>query len=61
MQAAADRRAELNLHIDLLAEHEVTRIVTQLTAVGQQPLVFTRDVQPEKMLERMNEVEQEAG
>lgn len=61
MQAAADRRAELNLHIDLLAEHEVTRIVTQLTAVGQQPRAFTRDVQPEKMLERMNEVEQEAG
>jgi uncharacterized membrane protein len=71
MQAAADRRAELNLHIDLLAEHEVTRIISLLTAVGERLGVeessnpeleeLARDVQPEKVLDRMNEVEQESG
>jgi uncharacterized membrane protein len=71
MQAAADRRAELNLHIDLLAEHEVTRIITLLTAIGQRLGVeeshdpeleeLAKDVQPEKVLDRMTEVEQEKG
>lgn len=69
MQAAADRRAELNLHIDLLAEHEVTRIVTLITAIAQRLGVeeshdpeleeLARDVQLEKVLDRMTEVEQE--
>lgn len=69
MQAAADRRAELNLHIDLLAEHEVTRIITLLTAIGQRLGIeesqdpelkeLAKDVHPEKVLERLNEAEQE--
>jgi uncharacterized membrane protein len=69
MQASADRRAELNLHIDLLAEHEVTRIITLLTAVGKKLGVeeshdpeleeLAKDVKPEKVLDRMTEVEQE--
>jgi len=71
MQAAADRRAELNLHIDLLAEHEVTRIITLLTAIGEHlgleesrdPELdeLSKDVRPEKVLDRMSQVEQEKG
>jgi uncharacterized membrane protein len=34
MQARADRRAELDLHISLLAEHEVTQLVHLLDAVA---------------------------
>jgi uncharacterized membrane protein len=69
MQASADRRAELNLHIDLLAEHEVTRIITLLTAIGEKLGVeesrdpeleeLTQDVKPEKVLDTMDQVEQE--
>ena len=35
MQAAADRRAELDLQISLLAEHEVTQVMTLLDAVAE--------------------------
>ena len=68
MQALADRRAELNLHIDLLAEHEVTRVITLLTAIGEKLGVeeihnpefeeLAKDVHPEKVLDRMDQVEQ---
>jgi uncharacterized membrane protein len=71
MQALADRRAELNLHIDLLAEHEVTRIITLLSAIGERLGVeesknpeleeLARDVQPEKVLDTMDQVEQETA
>ena len=33
MAAQADRRAELDLHIGLLTEHEITRIITMLDAI----------------------------
>lgn len=69
MQASADRRAELDLHINLLAEHEITRIITLLTAVGEKLGVeesknpeleeLSQDVQPEKVLDTMDQVEQE--
>ena len=69
MQALADRRAELNLHIDLLAEHEVTRIIALLSAIGETLGVeesrnpeleeLAKDVHPEKVLDRMDRVEQE--
>ncbi len=69
MQASADRRAELNLHIDLLAEHEVTRIIELLTAIGTRLGVaesmnpeldeLRQDVRPEKVLETMDRAEQE--
>jgi uncharacterized membrane protein len=35
MQALADRRAELDLQISLLAEHEVTQVMTLLDAVAE--------------------------
>lgn len=69
MQASADRRAELDLHIDLLAEHEITRIITLLTAIGEKlgleesrnPELeeLRQDVKPEKVLDTMDQVEQE--
>lgn len=68
MQAVADRRAELNLHIDLLAEHEVTRIITLVTAISERLGVeesrnpeleeLAKDVHPERVLDRMDEVAQ---
>ncbi|CAO4137239.1 DUF1003 domain-containing protein [Methylorubrum extorquens] len=33
MAAAADKRADLDLHISLLAEHEVTKLVTMVSAI----------------------------
>ena len=33
MAAAADKRADLDLHISLLAEHEVTKLVTLVSAI----------------------------
>ena len=35
MQADADRRAELNLQISLLAEHEITRLITMVAEIGR--------------------------
>lgn len=67
MQALADQRAELSLHISLLAEHEVTRIIKLVVAIGdhmgieesQNPELeeLTKDVAPEQVLDRMDEVE----
>ena len=34
MAAAADRRADLDLHIGLLAEHEVTQLVAMVSAIA---------------------------
>src|SRR3712207_3789272 len=33
MSAVADKRADLDLHISLLAEHEVTKLVTMVSAI----------------------------
>src|ERR1044071_5750892 len=61
MQAAADRRADLDLQINLLAEHEITRLVKLVDAIadhlgieeGQDPEVdeLKKDVEPELVLE----------
>lgn len=68
MQALADRRAELGLHVSLLSEHEVTRIMTLVVAIADRMGIeeslnpeleeLTRDVAPEHVLDRMDEVEQ---
>jgi uncharacterized membrane protein len=34
MQAQADRRADLNLQINLLAEHEITRLIKMVMEIG---------------------------
>jgi uncharacterized membrane protein len=42
MAAAADRRADLDLHINLLAEHELTKVAT---LVGQ--IARKLDIEPD--------------
>lgn len=69
MQAMADQRAELSLHISLLAEHEITRLLKLSAAIAerlgleesQNPELdeLVKDVAPEKVLDRMEEVEGE--
>jgi uncharacterized membrane protein len=63
MTAQADKRADLDLQISLLAEHEITRLITLVTAVAQHMGIHTaedpelaelaEDVAPEKVLDTM--------
>jgi uncharacterized membrane protein len=63
MAAQADRRAELDLQVSLLAEHEVTRLLSLVTDIAHRLGVeeahnpelaeLARDVAPEKVLDRM--------
>jgi uncharacterized membrane protein len=65
MAVAADRRAELDLQISLLAEHEVTRLIKLLTAIGRRMGIdeshdpelreLAKDVIPEAVLDSMEE------
>jgi uncharacterized membrane protein len=61
MQAAADRRADLDLQISLLAEHEVTKLAAIVAAIAEKLGVHTevdreveeikRDIAPEAVLD----------
>ena len=63
MAAAADKRADLDLQISLLAEHEVTRLVTLVSGIADRIGVeteadadleeITRDVAPEAVLDEL--------
>lgn len=65
MQLLADQRADLNLHISLLAEHEVTRLIQLVSAIGAKLGVaeaedpeldeLRKDVKPEVVMEEMSE------
>lgn len=67
MQLLADRRAELGLHVSLLAEHEITRLIKLVTAIAERMHIeesfdpelkeLAKDVAPEHVLDRMDEVE----
>jgi uncharacterized membrane protein len=67
MAAADDKRAELDLQISLLAEHEITRLITMVKALcenaGIEPpkadelAELQRDVAPEKVLDRIEETQ----
>jgi uncharacterized membrane protein len=69
MMALADRRADLNLQISLLAEHEVTRLIQMTTEIAkrmgieeaQDPELteLAQDVPPEKVLETLERNERE--
>ena len=64
-----DKRAELDLQINLLAEHEITRLITMMDAVihhfgiplGQDPEVeqLKKDVAPELVLNELEEAEED--
>jgi uncharacterized membrane protein len=61
MQAAADRRADLDLQISLLAEHEVTKLAAMVAAIAEKLGVHSevdeeveeikRDIAPEAVLD----------
>ena len=61
MAALADKRADLDLQIGLLAEHEITRLISLVTAIAEKVGVDTsddaeihelaKDVYPEKVLD----------
>jgi len=68
----ADERADLDLQINLLTEHEVTRLITLVTAVAERlgiedahtPEIdeLAKDVHPERVMETMERVaRQHAG
>lgn len=66
MAKAEDRRAELDLQISLLSEHEVTRIVGLVSAIadklgvsqGDDVEELKRDVAPEAVLDAIDKTEQ---
>lgn len=63
MAAAADQRADLNLQIALLSEHEITKVATVIGAIAKKLDVhtsldaefeaITRDVAPEAVLDKI--------
>ena len=69
--AMADRRADLDLQVGLLAEHEVTRLITLVKALGERLGVeesrdpelheLERDVAPERVLDEMAAGERKFG
>jgi uncharacterized membrane protein len=69
MQAEADRRADLDLQVSLLAEHELTRLIRLVSAVAERLHVdpgadpelppLAQDVRPEQVLERIERTEED--
>lgn len=67
MAAAADKRAELDLQISLLAEHEVTKIVSMVSAISahlginpeEEVEELKRDVAPEAVLDAIDSTERQ--
>jgi uncharacterized membrane protein len=67
MAAAAEKRADLDLQISLLAEHEVTRLVTMVSAIADKVGARTKveheiadlekEVAPEAVLDEMEELD----
>ena len=65
MTAAADKRADLDLQISLLAEHELTKVARLLTQVAERLDVkpdsehdleeAARDIAPERVLDKIEE------
>jgi uncharacterized membrane protein len=64
MMKKAEKRSDLNLQVSLLAEHEITRLITLVTAMAQQMKIkeahdpeieeLSQDVRPEKVLDTMD-------
>ena len=71
MAAAADERADLDLQVSLLAEHEVTRLVSLVAQIARRMGIedahdpelheLAKDVAPEKVMDRMEEHERALG
>jgi uncharacterized membrane protein len=64
-QAATDKRDDLDLHINLLAEHELTRMIEMVSAIAQKLEIrtgaeqevaeITKDVAPEVVLKEIEQ------
>ena len=71
LSAIADQRADLDLQINLLAEYEITRVLTMVDAiadhlgleVGHDPEVdeLKSDVSPEIVIEELEEKKNDRG
>ena len=73
MAAAADKRADLDLQVDLLAEHEVTRLIALVSQIAERLGVegadqreleeLKRDIAPEAVLDKIeaSRAEEEAA
>ncbi len=71
MSAAADQRADLDLQISLLAEHEVTKLVAMVSVIAERMGVrtdvdpeieeITQDVAPEAVLDELEAVKPKEG
>jgi uncharacterized membrane protein len=69
MQQLADRRAELDVQIGLLTEHELTRAIQMLDGIAQRLQAprpsdpeleeIKRDVKPEKVIDEIQKAEDE--
>ncbi len=69
MQAAADKRADLDLQISLLAEHEITKLATLVAAIAERVGVDTsadhelreiqQNVAPEAVLDEIEDTQQD--
>jgi uncharacterized membrane protein len=69
MAAAADKRADLDLQVSLLAEHEVTRLITLVSAIAERLEVRTeadaelpeiaQDVAPDAVLDELEATDAE--
>ena len=70
MAAQADKRANLDLQVSLLAEHEVTRLITMVRAISRKMDIeesdnpeineLAQDVRPEKVLDTMEKHEEKS-
>jgi uncharacterized membrane protein len=67
LSAEADRRADLDLQMGLLTEHEITRVIKMLDAIqdkmgiendsDMELLDLEKDVHPEDVLEEMDRIQ----
>ena len=71
MTTLADKRADLDLQVSLLAEHEVTRLISLVTAMAQKMGIeeaedpelkeLAQDIAPERVLDEMEANERKAS
>ena len=69
MAAQSEKRAELDLQVSLLAEHEITRLITLVSAMAKKMGIedafdaeieeLSKDVHPEKVMETMDKLTKE--
>ncbi|HEY0092002.1 MAG TPA: DUF1003 domain-containing protein [Flavobacterium sp.] len=69
MNVQADKRAELDLQITLLAEHEITRLISITSAIAKKMDLdvpedapeLEKDIRPEKVLDTLDKFDPKSG